>query len=344
MENHLPVLSILIFAILAAVVIWFPGYGFLARWRSHMQFCQRKILEDALKLIFNYEQEGQPPDKYRLAVALKLDLAAVEALISRLEAQQLVQVQRHQLTLTSEGVRWALQVIRAHRLWERYLADEAGMPLEKIHAAAHQREHSMTVAEVNRLDAELGHPVFDPHGDPIPSEAGVLRDIKVRVPLVEMQSGQRGRIAHLEDEPPLAYAQLLAEDLYVGQMITVEENSPSRILLRDREGEHALAAAIAENVSVDLEVPKEEPDLTVIPLGRLASRTDAEIVRIDDRCQGLTRRRFLDLGLTPGTMILVELENVFKDPRAYRVRGSLIALRQEQASLIWVRPTQVVDQ
>lgn len=344
MENYPQALTFLFLAILVAIVIWFPGYGLLARWHSREKIYLRKILEDALKLIFNFQQEGQLPDKFRLAVELKLDLPAVQALISRLEAQQLVQVQHHKLTLTSEGVRWALQVIRAHRLWERYLADEACMPLEKIHTAAHQREHYMTVAEVNRLDADLGHPIFDPHGDPIPNEAGVLRDIKIRVPLVKMKSGQRGRIAHLEDEPPLAYAQLLAEDLYVGQMIIVEENNQSRILLRNREGEHALALAIAENVFVDLEVPEEEPDLTVISLGCLAPRTGAEIVGIDDRCQGFTRRRFLDLGLTPGTFIFSELENAFKDPRAYRVRGSLIALRREQASLIWVRPTQEVDQ
>ncbi|NTU77542.1 MAG: ferrous iron transport protein A [Alphaproteobacteria bacterium] len=63
-----------------------------------------------------------------------------------------------------------------------------------------------------------------------------------------------------------------------------------------------------------------------------------EIISLDDAVQGFTRRRFLDLGLTPGTMIYPELGNFFGDPRAYRVRGTLIALRKDQAAQIWVKP------
>ncbi len=324
---------------LLALAVWLPRYGLLARWRTRRQIDQRQLLEDALKLIFNLQQEGQPPDKFRLAVELKLDVPATETLIARLEAQQLVQIQQGRLSLTVDGQRWALQVIRAHRLWERYLADEARMPLEQIHTAAHQREHRMTVDEVNDLDAALGHPTQDPHGDPIPNAAGVLRDVKANTPLVELEPGQRGRITHLEDEPPLAYAQLLAEGLYVGQSIIVQENRPERVVLSGDENQYTLAPSIAQNVSVQLEAPKEAPDPTVVPLGSLPHQTRAEIVRIDERCQGFTRRRFLDLGLTPGTPIYPELENAFKDPRAYRVRGTLIALRSDQAALIWVRTT-----
>jgi len=61
-------------------------------------------------------------------------------------------------------------------------------------------------------------------------------------------------------------------------------------------------------------------------------------VTLDNAVQGFTRRRFLDLGLTPGTKIYPELGNFFNDPRAYRVRGTLIALRKDQAAQIWVRP------
>jgi Fe2+ transport system protein FeoA len=77
-----------------------------------------------------------------------------------------------------------------------------------------------------------------------------------------------------------------------------------------------------------------------IPLSNLPSQMHAEIVRLDERCQGFTRRRFLDLGLTPGTTIFPELDNSFGDPRAYRVRGTLIALRSDQAQDIWVTPVQ----
>jgi len=64
----------------------------------------------------------------------------------------------------------------------------------------------------------------------------------------------------------------------------------------------------------------------------------AEIVALDDALQGFTRRRLLDLGLTPGAVVYPELQNVFADPRAYRVRGTLVALRRDQSDRIWVRP------
>ena len=78
-------------------------------------------------------------------------------------------------------------------------------------------------------------------------------------------------------------------------------------------------------------------------MSHLKSQSSGEIVMLDDACQGFTRRRFLDLGLTPGTMINPELDNAFREPRAYRVRGTLIALRNDQADMIWVRPAAQVS-
>lgn len=74
-----------------------------------------------------------------------------------------------------------------------------------------------------------------------------------------------------------------------------------------------------------------------MPLSDLPDTTPAEIVALDDACQGFTRRRLLDLGMTPGARIEPEIRNFFGDPRAYRVRGTLIALRREQAAQIWVK-------
>jgi DtxR family transcriptional regulator, Mn-dependent transcriptional regulator len=117
----------------------------------------------------------------------------------------------------------------------------------------------------------------------------------------------------------------------------VQENSPARVVLNDDENQFTLAPSIAENVYVHLDAAKESIP-GAIPLGSLPVQARAEIIRIDERCQGFSRRRFLDLGLTPGTQIYPELENAFRDPRAYRVRGTLVALRRDQASMIWVRP------
>jgi DtxR family Mn-dependent transcriptional regulator len=298
----------------------------------------RQQVEDALKYLFNLQQEGRPASIDALSGALHLSERTAFDLVSRLQTQGLVEQSQRDLVLSPAGQRWALQIVRAHRLWERYLADEARMPLEQIHREAHQREHGMTAEEVNRLDAELGHPARDPHGDPIPNAAGTGRDLQSSSSLAGLQAGARGQIAHLEDEPPMAYAQLLAEGLFIGQPVTILANTPEGVILDDGEEHHTLAQAIAANVFVQLQEQPRQPNRAVIPLSDLKSKTRAEVVEIDERCQGFTRRRFLDLGLTPGTPIYPELENAFKEPRAYRVRGTLIALRNHQANQIWVQP------
>ena len=98
-----------------------------------------------------------------------------------------------------------------------------------------------------------------------------------------------------------------------------------------------LAPAVAANVHVAASAVTPTAEEGSVPLSSLADGQSAEVVAIDEACQGFTRRRFLDLGLTPGTAVQPELSNAFGDPRAYRIRGTLIALRRDQASLIHVR-------
>jgi DtxR family transcriptional regulator, Mn-dependent transcriptional regulator len=109
-------------------------------------------------------------------------------------------------------------------------------------------------------------------------------------------------------------------------------------VLSDGETEYRLAPTVATNIGV---APLPESEIAIanaVSLADLSDNQEAEIVMLDDAVQGFTRRRFLDLGLTPGTTIYPELGNFFNDPRAYRIRGTLIALRKDQAAQIWVKP------
>jgi DtxR family Mn-dependent transcriptional regulator len=143
---------------------------------------------------------------------------------------------------------------------------------------------------------------------------------------------------HIEDEPALAFDQILAAGLRLGQTIRIIERTPQRIVLSDGETEYRLAPTVAANVGIAPLSTSEISKASAIPLADLVQDQKGEIVQLDDAVQGFTRRRFLDLGLTPGTMIYPELGNFFGDPRAYRVRGTLIALRKDQAAQIWVKP------
>ncbi|MCS6939894.1 MAG: ferrous iron transport protein A, partial [Roseiflexus sp.] len=126
--------------------------------------------------------------------------------------------------------------------------------------------------------------------------------------------------------------------LHLGQTIRVLERTPQRLVLSDGENEYRLAPTVAANVNVAPLTEAEAARNHAMPLSELPLRQTAEVVAIDDTLQGFTRRRLLDLGLTPGAVVYPELQNAFADPRAYRVRGTLIALRQDQASRILVRP------
>lgn len=326
-----PVLIILVLLVLLPGVIFIPR-----QINQQRENRRREDVEDALKHLLDREQQGRHASPESLAGTLGFATRKVFKVIARMETQGLIEHRGVELHLTAEGERWAIHVVRAHRLLERYLADEARLPLEKIHAEAHRREHGMTPAEVDAMDAALGYPSRDPHGDPIPNKDGVIAAAE-GIPLTAWREDQLARIVHLEDEPEIAFAQILAEGLRLGQKIRILERSPERYLLSDGEEEYRLAPAVAANVHV-ASLPESVLAMAdAIPLDELSHAKKAEIVALDEACQGFTRRRFLDLGITPGTVITPELKNSFRDPRGYRVRGTLIALRREQANQIWVK-------
>ena len=327
----------LIVLIATLIIVFLPRVGLLAVYKTYRAARGREQVEDALKHLLDCEQHGRQASPESLAGAMGLPRGQVTKVIEDMETQNLLESRGTQLHLTTQGERWALHIVRAHRLWERYLTDEARMPLEKIHGEAQRREHTLTEAELNDLDAALGHPTRDPHGDPIPTREGTLPK-EEGIPLTAWQTEGPVRIVHLEDEPALAFEQILAAGLRLGQTIRILDRSPKRILLTDGETEYRLAPAVAANVSVAALPQSEIVKASAIPLAELSDNQHGEIVILDEAVQGFTRRRFLDLGLTPGTIIYPELQNFFGDPRAYRVRGTLIALRKDQAAQIWVKP------
>jgi DtxR family Mn-dependent transcriptional regulator len=335
--NTVTIIALSLFFAFLLAAIFHPQRGLLARWRLNSPAGQKELAEDTLKYLLKQEQDGRYASPEALAGALRIYGTDLMRLVTRLESQGLLQSHAGGLRLTPQGERWALQVVRAHRLWERYLADEARLPLGKIHSEAERREHGMTPEQIDVLAASLGYPDLDPHGDPIPNREGEMVASSA-IPLTAWSPGVFGRIAHLEDEPPLAYDQILAEGLRLGQVVRLLEATPERLVLSDGENEYRLAPVVAANVFLSPLPQALQPQSGVLPLSELADKAEAEVVALDQACQGFTRRRLLDLGMTPGARLFPEMRNFVGDPRAYRVRGTLIALRREQAQHIWVKP------
>ena len=294
----------------------------------------RQRVEDALKHMFEEQYRGRQASLSSLGGTLRLSGPTVLTLVTRMQKQGLVNATGQTFSLTPEGEWLALRIVRAHRLLERYFADEARLPLRDIHAAAERREHSLSTADVERLSAALGHPTLDPHGDPIPTREGAVAPPS-GTPATSWALGTIGRIVHLEDEPEISFAQIVAEGLRVGQTVRVIESTPERLTLSDGEHEFRLAPAVAANVFLGTAPAWPE---RVLRLSDLQDDERAEVVGLDEACQGFSRRRLMDLGFTEGAAIRPALRTFARDPRAYEVRGTLIALRTDQASQVLVRP------
>lgn len=323
------------------VVIGLALAGTAAWWRRLTAPARdRQRLEDALKHLFDQEYRDRRASISSLAGVLRLSDSTVVALVGRMQAQGLVESRGQEFGLTPEGERLALQVVRAHRLLERYFADEARLPLRDIHAAAERHEHMLSPAEADRLSARLGHPTRDPHGDPIPTRDGSVPPA-VGIPATSWSPDATGLVVHLEDEPQISFAQIVAEGLRVGQLLRIVESTPERLVMTDGENEYRLAPAVAANIFL-APAPDTSAMAGVVRLSDLANRRPAEVVGLDEACQGFSRRRLMDLGFTQGAKIRPFLKTFSGDPRAYEVRGTLVALRRDQASQVLVRPVDAV--
>ncbi len=333
MIDPLLALTLGVAATTAVVLLLWPDRGLLWRWLRGLRATERVLIEDALKHLFDFEYKENIANLQSLSGALAVSGDRAAELLRRLQEQELVTFDGDGYRLSPEGRKYALRVVRIHRLWERYLSEETGLAPAAWHHEAEIREHTTSPEEADRLSASLGHPRFDPHGDPIPTAAGDIAPPRGR-PLTELAVGELAEIVHVEDEPDAVYAQLVAEGLYPGMRVRINESTPQRIAFEADAEEHVLAPILAANLSV-LSLPQEEQMKG--PFERLSSLeigATARVVALSPVLRGLERRRMLDLGLIPGTEVTAEIESPSGDPTGYRVRGAVIALRREQADQV----------
>lgn len=322
--------------LLAAVglVIW-PRVGLSDRLKRWTQDTERIQIEDALKHLYDCEYRNISCTTNSVAGILAINSDRATKLVSRLETLGLLLTQGEVLQLTSQGRSYALRVIRVHRIWERYLADETGTKEMDWHGIAEKMEHTFTLEQADKLAAQIGNPVYDPHGDPIPSSNGNIPNKKGK-PLTEMLQGEFANIIHIEDEPQTVYSQILAQGLYPGMQIRMLEVTDRRMKFVANGEECILSPIIAKNITVgvvQLEKPVEGKFKT---LSALKVGEKGIVLGIAKALRGQQRRRLMDLGIVPGTEIESQLESISSDPVAYKVRGAIIALRKQQADKIFL--------
>ncbi len=161
--------------------------------------------------------------------------------------------------LTESGQRLAMKVIRRHRLLERFLAETLTMPWDEVHEEAEHMEHAASERLIDRIDAYLGYPAVDPHGDPIPRADGSLAETE-GVPMARCQAGQHFRVARVVDQDPSFLRYLSECGLELNAAGELVENRPESGALVCKLGGRnvALGLAAAGKVLV-IVTPRGEP-------------------------------------------------------------------------------------
>jgi DtxR family Mn-dependent transcriptional regulator len=210
--------------------LFWPGWGMIPRWRRATRTAERVRIEDTLKHLYESELDGVVPSVQSVAGALRLSADEVGEVLQGLHSRRLMLMEGDGIRLTASGREMGLHVLRAHRLWESYLADHTGFPEAEWHGRAHHLEHGLSPGEVDALSARLQHPIRDPHGDPIPTAEGEVAAQR-GVPLTIAPINEPLAILHLEDDSKAAYTELIAMGLHPGLPVRLVEASPDRVRL-----------------------------------------------------------------------------------------------------------------
>jgi DtxR family transcriptional regulator, Mn-dependent transcriptional regulator len=324
--------------VIAGVIFW-PRRGLVARVHRRSGWGERVQLEDALKHLHLRERQARSGSLEDLAGRLEVSTGRAAQILSQLVSAGLARSEESGPSLTDEGRSLARQTIRTHRLWERWLADRTGVRAEEWHEQAERMEHALSPEETEVLASRLGHPRYDPHGDPIPTAGGDLPPLP-GIALTEVPAGRAVRVVHLEDEPPEIFLHLLERGLAVGvEAAVVARSDHGGIMIRTPDGEQALDSVAAGHVSVELLPEGTQVATSRRSLDDVAIGETVQVTGLSPACQGPQRRRLLDLGFVRGGRVMPELVSASNDPVAYRILGALIALRREQAR--WVSVADV---
>jgi DtxR family transcriptional regulator, Mn-dependent transcriptional regulator len=215
---------------------------------------QSTAVQDYLKAVYELEhgEEGRATTT-QLAERLGVAPASATTMVKKLASLGLLEHEPyHGVVLTQSGRAAALEVIRHHRLIERFLVDILGVPWDAVHDEAERWEHVLSEEMEERIDAALGFPRSDPHGAPIPTEDGMIRSTDGR-PLTELQPGDRGVVAEVADEDGPLLRYLGDVGLYPGTEVEVVAAEPFGGPLTVRVGgvEHALGREAISQVLVE---------------------------------------------------------------------------------------------
>jgi DtxR family Mn-dependent transcriptional regulator len=213
-------------------------------------------VQDYTKAVYALEARGRGAVSTNdLAERLGVTPGSASAMVRKLSEVGLVEHEPyHGVRLTQKGRRVALEVLRHHRLIELFLAEELGMPWDRVHAEAEVLEHAIS-EDLEKLIADrLGHPKLDPHGDPIPTARFEIDERPTRS-LDELSPGAAGRFVRVSDSEPEMLRYLADQGIALGDQLRVTGRQPfgGPVFVRVGEREQPLGGDLARAMRIELE-------------------------------------------------------------------------------------------
>jgi len=210
--------------------------------------------ENYLKAIYHLSEGGKKSVSTNdVAGAMKTKPASVSDMLRKLGEKEVIEYRKYYgVHITDEGKKQALQTIRKHRLWEVFLVDKLNFAWDEVHEVAEELEHIQSPLLIQRLDAFLNYPKFDPHGDPIPDEFGDVK-AKPRLVLNEMEIDQMGQIVAVKDSSAAFLKYLDKVGAYIGARIKILDKTDfdgSIEILVDQKKNLFMSKEVAANILI----------------------------------------------------------------------------------------------
>lgn len=218
-----------------------------------MQLSQAE--ENYIKAIYALSERSDSFETATTEIAVKINTKppSVSDMLRRLTAKKLVTYQKYKkVQLTRLGKQVAIQIIRKHRLWEVFLHDKLNFAWDEVHEVAEQLEHIHSEKLIERLEKYLGFPKYDPHGDPIPSANGELKEPK-RLMLSEISAGLTCQVVGVKDSSTDFLQYLHQMEVGIGTKIKVLEKIAfdSSLVVSYKKGKQvSVSKKFADNVLV----------------------------------------------------------------------------------------------
>jgi DtxR family transcriptional regulator, Mn-dependent transcriptional regulator len=209
--------------------------------------------ENYLKAIYNLSQHDTDATASKLSEKLKVKLPTINSMVNKLAEKKLVEYQKYKgFVLTEKGQKYALEVIRKHRLTELFLVKVMGFGWEEVHDIAEEIEHIQIPAFFDKMDLILSNPKFDPHGTPIPDKNGIISKKPLKQ-LSTIEIGGKIKFIAVSDSSSdfLSYLSRIGLNLY--EEIEIKDREVFDGLLKIKVGKKSisLSGQAAERILVE---------------------------------------------------------------------------------------------